>query len=319
MPPDTVRARQARALLIGTTVLWGLSFPLLRGLQLAQRAAAPDVPESVVACANMAMRFGVAAIFLLPLYGRDLFRATGREWSQATGLALFASVGLYLQTLGLAWTDASVSAFLTQLYTLIVPMIVAVRDRRFPSGRVIAACALVLAGAALLSPGLMTHLTLGSGELVILLSSVFLAGQIVWVERPVYADNRPGLVTLIMFAIMAGLFGAGLLGSGGSPRVAQRLFGTPALQELALALVLFCTAFNFLIMNAWQRRISATEAGLIYCLEPVIATVLSSFLPGCISYLAGISYPNETLPWTLLAGGVMIVTSAVLVATERRS
>jgi drug/metabolite transporter (DMT)-like permease len=319
LPPDAVRARQARALLIGTTVLWGLSFPLLRGLQLAQRAAAPDVPDSVLACANMAMRFGVAALFLLPFYGRDLFRVTGREWSQATGLAFFAAIGLYLQTLGLAWTDASVSAFLTQLYTLIVPLIVAVRDRRFPSRRVIIACALVLAGAALLSPGFLTHLTLGSGALVIMLSSIFLAGQIVWVERPVYAENRSGLVTLIMFAILAGLFATGLLATGGSPRLGQRLFGTPALQELAMALVLFCTAFNFLIMNAWQRRISATEAGLIYCIEPVIATVLSSFLPGWISQLAGISYPNETLPWTLLAGGVLIVTAAVLVATERRS
>jgi drug/metabolite transporter (DMT)-like permease len=305
-------------LLIGTTVLWGLSFPLLRGLQLAQHEAAPDVPESLLACANMAMRFGVAAILLLPFYGWNLFRVTGREWSQATGLALFASVGLYLQTLGLARTDASVSAFLTQLYTLIVPLIVAVRDRRLPSHRVIAACALVLVGAAMLSPGFMTHLTLGAGELVILLSSIFLAGQIVWVERPVYAENRAGLVTLIMFVMMAAVFGAGFLATGGTPPMVKRLFGTPALEELALALVLFCTAFNFLIMNAWQRRITATEAGLIYCIEPVIATVLSSFLPGLISGLAGVSYPNEALPWTLLAGGVLIVTATVLVATERR-
>jgi drug/metabolite transporter (DMT)-like permease len=104
LAPDIGPARQARALLIGTTVLWGLSFPLLRGLQLAQHEAAPEVPESLLACANMAMRFGVAALLLLPFYGRNLFRVTGREWSQATGLALFASAGLYLQTLGLAWT-----------------------------------------------------------------------------------------------------------------------------------------------------------------------------------------------------------------------
>ncbi len=61
--------------------------------------------------------------------------------------------GLYLQTLGLAWTDASIAAFLTQLYTLIVPLIVAVRDRRLPSRRVIVACVLVLVGRGDAEPG----------------------------------------------------------------------------------------------------------------------------------------------------------------------
>jgi len=84
-------------------------------------------------------------------------------------------------------------------------------------------------------------------------------------------------------------------------------------------LVLLCTVFNFLIMNAWQRCVSATEAGLIYCIEPVIATLLSAFLPGWISSFAAIAYANETLTWSLLIGGVLIVGATVLVATERRT
>ncbi len=320
LSPDERLVRQARALLIGSTVLWALSFPLLRGLELAQRETAPEVSDAMLACMNMAMRFGLAALLLLPLYGRDLVRVTKAEWSQASGLALFASVGLYLQTLGLNWTDASVSAFLTQLYTLIVPLIVAVRDRRFPTGRVLVACGLVLLGAARLSPGLLTHLTLGPGEIVIVLSTGFLAGQIVWVERPLYATNRAGLVTLLMFALMAGFFLMGLTTTGSAlPHLVRRLYGTPAIFGLIVAVVLFCTAANFLIMNAWQRRISATEAGLIYCLEPVIATVSTAFLPGWISRMAGISYPDETLPWTLLVGGGLIVAATVLVATEKKA
>jgi len=318
LSPGVLLVRRARALLIGATVLWGLSFPLLRGLELAQKAHVPPVSDSALACADVGMRFGVAALILLPIFGRDLGRVTLREWSQAIGLALFAGAGTCLQTLGLAWTDASVAAFLTQLYTLIVPLIVAVRDRRFPSLRVIVACGLVLAGAAMLSPGLLTHLSLGPGELVIIISTGFLAGQIVWVERPIYAENRPGLVTLIMFLLLTGFFAVGYFGSGGTAHIAGQLFGTPPLGELSLALVLFCTVTNFLIMNAWQRCVSATEAGLIYCIEPVIATALSAFLPGWISRLAGITYLNETLTWSLLAGGVLIVAATVLVATERR-
>ncbi len=242
-----------------------------------------------------------------------------REWSQGIGLAIFAGGGLYLQTLGLAWTDASIAAFLTQLYTLIVPLIVALRDRRFPSGRVMVACVMVLVGAAMLSPGLLTRFTLGMGEWIIIVSTVSIACQIVWVERPIYAENRAGVVTLIMFALMFVAFGGGYLVEGGTAHDAGQLFGTPALWLLTLALVLFCTVFNFLIMNAWQRCVSATEAGLIYCIEPIVATILSAFLPGWISRLAAITYPNETLTWSLLVGGVLIVGATVLVATEPRT
>lgn len=305
-------------LLIGTTVLWGLSFPLLRGLELAQRAAAPHVSDSALACADVAARFGLAALFLLPMYGRGLARITWQEWSQAIGLAFFAGGALYLQTLGLALTDASIAAFLTQLYTLVVPMIVAVRDRRLPSIRVVIACAMVLSGAALLSPGLLHHFIFGPGELVIIVSTFFMAAQIVWVERPLYVENRAGLVTLIMFALLAGIFGAGFFFIGGTVHDSGQLFATPALGTLTLALVLLCTVFNFLIMNAWQRCVSATEAGLIYCIEPVIATVLAGFLPGWISLFASIVYANETLGWSLLVGGLLIVGATILVATEKK-
>jgi len=317
--PDITLVGRARALLIGTTVLWGLSFPLLRGLELVQRANVPHISDAALAAADVAIRFGFAALVLLPIYGRGLVNITGREWSQAIGLAIFAAGGLYLQTLGLAWTDASITAFLTQLYTLIVPLIVAVRDRRFPSLRVIVACVLVLAGAALLSPGLLRHFILGPGEIVIIISTFFMACQIVWVERPRYAENRAGVVTLIMFTVLAGLFTAGYFAMGGAAQPAKQLVGTPVLLGLTLALVLLCTVFNFLIMNAWQRYVSATEAGLIYCIEPVIAAFLSSFLPGWISRAASIGYANETLTWTLFVGGALIIAATVLVATERRA
>jgi drug/metabolite transporter (DMT)-like permease len=304
--------------MIAATLFWGFSFPLVRALELVQRAHVPRVSDSALACADVAMRFGVAALFFLPFQCRALLNITRQEWSQALGLAMFAGAGLYLQTLGLAWTDASITAFLTQLYTLIVPLIVAVRDRRLPTGRVVGACVMVLFGAALLSPGLLRHFVLGPGELVILLSTVFIAAQIVWVERPIFYGNRPGVVTFLMFAMLALMFLAGYGNSGGTLTFASQIFGTPAIWALSAALVLLCTIITFYIMNAWQRFLTATEAGLIYCIEPVIAAILSAFFPGWISRFAAIHYPNETLTWTLLAGGTMIIGATVLVATERK-
>ena len=117
--------RKARVLLIGSTLFWGLTFPLLRSLELAQKEHATSGSDLSMACANMAVRFGLAALILLPFYLRQLGNITLLEWSQGAGLGLFAGIGFYLQTLGLAWTDASVAAFLTQLYALLVPLVVA--------------------------------------------------------------------------------------------------------------------------------------------------------------------------------------------------
>jgi drug/metabolite transporter (DMT)-like permease len=316
--PQGMRER-ARLLLISATLFWGLTFPLVRGFELAQLAHVPGMPVQALVCADVAMRFGLAALVLLPLAARHVLHITRREWMQAIGLALLAGMGLYLQTLGLIWADASVVGFLTQLYTLIVPLIVALRDCRWPSRRVVLSCGLVLAGAALLSPDFLSHFRFGPGELVTILSTGFFAGQIVWVERPIFAENRAVLVTMLMFALLGVMFGAGYAGQSGSAAQLGQLFAPAAVWQMFLVLLFPCTIFTFLIMNAWQRWVSATEAGLIYCIEPVIAAILAGFLPGWISRWAGIAYANEPLRATLLVGGALIVSATVLVATEKRT
>ena len=318
-PSPAAMMERARTLLISATLFWGLTFPLVRGFELAQLTHVPGISAQALVCADVAMRFGLAALVLLPLCIAQLRNITRREWLQAGGLALLAGTGLYLQTLGLAWTDASVAAFLTQLYTLLVPLIVALRDRRLPTRRVVIACGMVLIGAALLSPNLLRHFAVGPGEVVVFLSTGFFAGQIVWVERPIFAENRSLLVTMLMFALMGVMFSTGYALQGGNVATVGRLFEPTAVWQMFLVLLFPCTVFTFLIMNMWQRWLSATEAGLIYCIEPVIAAILTGFLPGWISRYAGIDYPNEPLRWTLLIGGLLIVSATVLVATEKRT
>jgi hypothetical protein len=65
-------------------------------------------------------------------------------------------------------------------------------------------------------------------------------------------------------------------------------------------------------MNAWQPKITATEAGLIYCVEPIFASVMALFLPAVFSAWAGINYPNELATWTLLVGGGLVTLANVI-------
>jgi hypothetical protein len=66
-------------------------------------------------------------------------------------------------------------------------------------------------------------------------------------------------------------------------------------------------------MNRWQPKITATEAGLIYCVEPLFASVMALFLPALFSRWAGFDYRNEALTWHLLAGGGLITLANVLI------
>ena len=82
--------------------------------------------------------------------------------------------------------------------------------------------------------------------------------------------------------------------------------------EVVGLLTLFCTLGSFTLMVRWQPHITATEAGLIYCIEPVFASVMALFLPALFSRWAGFDYANETLTWQLLVGGGLITLANVL-------
>jgi hypothetical protein len=66
-------------------------------------------------------------------------------------------------------------------------------------------------------------------------------------------------------------------------------------------------------MNAWQPKITATEAGLIYCVEPIFGSLAALFLPAVFSVWAMINYANETATWTLLVGGGLITAANILI------
>jgi drug/metabolite transporter (DMT)-like permease len=120
-------------------------------------------------------------------------------------------------------------------------------------------------------------------------------------------------VTFLMFVFQAVLFI--VMAGAMAPRAADVsvLLTSASWLGFTLALTLFCTVGAFTLMNTWQPRITATEAGLIYCLEPLFASLMALFLPGWFSTGAGFAYPNETLTAHLLIGGGLITAANVLI------
>lgn len=313
------RAR-ATVWLMAATVLWGLSFPLAKALAIAQRVYLPGADSWFLAALPLVFRFGVAALVLLVFSARTLRSLTGSEVWQGAVLGGFAAGGMLLQMDGLSYTAASTSAFLTSCYCVTIPVLVACQRRRWPPALVRVSCALVVSGMAVLA-GVDWHtLHLGRGESETVLASCFFAAQIFWLERPGFARNRTAHVTIVMFAAIAAAAAPVMLlrcRAPGDAFVAVTASGP--IVALLLALTLLCTLATFTVMNHWQKYLEATDAGLIYCLEPVSASLCALFLPVWLGVFAGVSYPNEAPTWRLLAGGLLITAANACIQWKPRA
>lgn len=261
---------------------------------------------------TLATRCLVAALVLAIFCFRSLRGITRAEWLQGLGLAATGGPGLYLQADGLASTDASTSAFLTQFYCVLLPLWACLRWWRLPSWRILFCTLCVLWGMKILSGFNLETMKLGVGESRTLLATLFFTGQILLLEVPKFSGNRSITITIISLALTG--IGAAACAVPVTPDWAGmmgRWLTGPNLFLLTV-ITLGCTLFSYVMMNHWQRHVSATEAGLIYCMEPVFTAVYALFLPSMMAKWARVSYPDETLTSSLLIGG-MLVTIANIV------
>ena len=303
-------------LLILACVLWGLSFPLVKALHLEQTAQVPGASSFFLAAWLQTARFGLGALILVPfMAGRKA--PTPREIRQALVLACWGGFGLWLQADALAYTDASTSAFLTQAYCVFLPLWACLRRRQWPGSRVTAATLLVIAGGAILSGWRLGHLRLGRGETETIGAAFLFTFQILALENPRDAGNRGAMVTFVMFIATALLLlPSTLISAPGLTACVRAGASFPALGIVCL-LALLCSVGAYLLMNIWQPKVSATEAGLIYTTEPVFTAVLVLFLPALLGRFIHQSYPNESLSPQMIIGGSLILAANLLIQWKR--
>ncbi len=306
-----VPVSRLRALLglIACCALWGLSFPVIKALGLLLSAGAPGINTWFASAATVVVRFGSGALVLVML---GWSTPTRREVSQGASLGVFSAVGMLLQMDALNFSSASTSAFLTQGYIVILPLVAALGARALPPLKTLL-CVLVSAlGLGILSGFDWDGAHLGRGESETLLAACSFAVQILCLDAKRFRGNRPRVVTTIMFASVALLLVPIALGSMRNRAELGLLFATPLTLILVFVLTVPCTILAFSLMNRYQPEVSASEAGIIYGAEPLFASVLALFLPGILENLAGIDYANERLGVRLLVGGSLVVSANVL-------
>lgn len=299
-------------MLVLANACWALSFPTMKALELYQRGWFENGSSWFITSSALVVRFGLSALVMFLVCARTLRHFTGLEIREGVGLGVFGGIGLIFQMDGLAHTSASTSAFLTQFYCLLIPLIVAWQSRRWPSPVTAASCLMVIAGVAVLANVDWQVLHIGRGELETIVASTIFTAQILWLQRPKFSANNVNHFTLVMFVVTALVCLPVAMMTGGSLGPWLQSYSTMPMAVFSVILTVACTLGGYLLMNYWQPRVTATQAGLLYCLEPIFASLFAMFLPGWFSAMAGISYPNEQIGWSLLIGGGLITVANVV-------
>ncbi|MCW1925993.1 DMT family transporter [Luteolibacter arcticus] len=304
------------AMLILACVLWAVSFPVIKALDLEQTARLPEASKVFFAAWLQMARFALAAAIMIPLVVRQW--PTRKEVIQGTWLGAWGGLGMALQAWGLGYTEASTSAFLTQAYCVILPLVACVKTRRAPTLKVVTATALVIVGGAILSGVRPGELKIGKGEAATLAAAFIFTFQILTLENPKYEGNRGLPVTFAMCVAIAAIFlPVSAFLAPDAAHLISPAASWPAI-TLLLVLALVCSVGAYGLMNTWQPRVPATEAGLIYTTEPVFTAGFVLFLPVMLGQLVGSSYPNESLTFSLVAGGSLILAANLLMQWKRR-
>lgn len=271
--------------LVLVTAVWGSSFFLIHDLV---GTLPPDDLSAV--------RFAIAAVAMLAVFGRHLRGLRRADVVAALLIGVVYGLAQILQTYGLAHTEASTSGFLTGLCVVLTPLIALVLWRERLPGATWAAVGLSVLGLAVLCFGGGAGIGgLGPGELLTLASAVAYALQIVGMSRYVEPERANGMAVVMMLGV------ALTCGVGG---VADGRVELPADSGAWLAVVWMALFAGALAMwaQAWaQARMPATRAAIVMTLEPVFAATFALLWGG------------ETLTGRLLVGGGLIL-SAMLVA-----
>jgi drug/metabolite transporter (DMT)-like permease len=197
-----------------------------------------------------------------------------RGFSQGVSLGIVLFLCYLFQTLGLERTTASNAGFLSGLGMVWVPLLSGPLVGKKPGGFALAGVGLAVAGLLLLT--WRTPWELNPGDLLIIVSSFFIALHILGVDTlSECCDGRA--LAFVQIATMAVLcLSASLLLD---PVTVPRHVG-PTLLRAVLFTSLFATGYAFWVQSSFQRLTTPTRAAIIYTLEPVAAAVFAFLLGG---------------------------------------
>ncbi len=277
--------RLATIALLAVTAVWGSTFFLIK-----------DLLDRVPASDFLALRFAIATVALLVIAPRAWLRLSAQTRRHAVIAGAVYGAAQMLQTVGLGYTDASVSGFITGLYVVATPVIAAGAFGIRIDRRVWGAVALATAGLAVLS---LRGAALGYGESITFVCALLYAVHIVLLSRWTRAEDAIGMATVQMatITVIATVFAA----PGGItlPDRAGDWWSVLYMAVVAGGLAM--------LAQTWaQAHLDAARSALVMTMEPVFAAGFA------------VALGSESLHARLVVGGLLVLSGMVLAERSGR-
>lgn len=245
----------AKLALLLAALIWGGSFVILK-------TALDNIPMFYI----FTMRF-LGGTLLLSLVFIKSFKNFNKSYigvSILIGATLF--MAYVVQTIGLDNTSPGNNAFLTAVYCVLVPIINWMFTREKPNKYNLIASICCLIGIGCIS--LTSDLTIGLGDGITLVSSIFYALHIVFMTY-FGKDKDPILLTILQF------FVAGILNLICALIFEQPpVIGTDSIFQLVY-LIVFATCVALVCQNVGLKYTSPAAGSILLSLESVFGVIIS--------------------------------------------
>ena len=249
----------ADAGLVYCAVVWGATFYMVK-----------DALSGVDPLALVAHRFLLSALMLAPWALTRPARA--RHLKESAILAVLLFLLYATQTVGLGYTSASNSGFITGLFVIFVPAFMLALFKRPPTLVQWISSALALIGLWLLTGGIST---INFGDAITLVAAATYAGHLLATDRYVRADADPLVLAFHQFW-MTGLMAAAATGITGRSFAVGSTSSAGTIAFLAAV----PTLSAFFIQMWAQKFTQPIKVSLIFSLEPVFAALFAWTLGG---------------------------------------
>lgn len=292
------RIRHQHALAVAVLVLVAIVF----GVGFAAMQTALRGGLSVGAA--ISLRFLPAAAGLWLLLRLNRARLDRRSLLDGLVLGCFLVAIFWLQTDGLRFTTSAKSGLITSLYVPFTPLLaLLLRDRvklAHALGALIATIGLYL---LVHEPGGELWTGWNRGDVETLVCAIICTFHVTCTARFSRRSNAWVLafIQVVITGAVSAIITAFLPAPNGFQGTLAALHSDSVLAALGL-MVLFVTIFGFWGISAMQAYLSATEAAIIFSLEPVTATLIGAYWMG-----------ERFLPLQKLGAGLIL---AAMLASE---
>lgn len=267
--------------LLFITLCWGVTFPLIEN--------AVDVVDPSV---FVSVRFFCAALFLLPFVLKGFVKDTKKVLVAGIILGALNAATYVAQTIGLQTVNSAEAAFITGVSVVLVPFILPFFSLGKPTNKDVAGSLLCFLGLFFLVGYDFSHVNIGHAW--VLLCAVSNAITIVYLQKVTKKSISFSLLAfyqILFAAVFSTFFTVG------------KSYSLILSSEVLFAMLfcaLFATSLTLYLQTKFQHYTTASRAAMIYCFEPVFASIAGYFIN------------HEIVGWQVFLGGICIFMGLIV-------